>query len=38
MSGNQDSFAEVWQQITHIRDHEITPNERFWLEVIRLAS
>jgi len=38
MSGNQDSPAEGWRQVTRIRDREITPNERFWLEVIRLAS
>jgi hypothetical protein len=38
MSGNQDVSAESWRQIADIRDREITPNERFWLEVIRLAS
>jgi hypothetical protein len=38
MSGNQDLSAEGWQRIAHIRDREITPNERLWLEVIRLAS
>lgn len=38
MSSNHDSSAERWQQIAHNRDREITPNERFWLEVIRLGS
>jgi hypothetical protein len=38
MNGNQNSFTEAWRQIAHIRDREITANERFWLEVIRLAS
>lgn len=38
MTGEQDLSAESWRQIAHIRNREITPNERFWLEVIRLAS
>jgi hypothetical protein len=38
MSGGQHLSAERWQQIAHIRDREITPNERFWLDVIRVAS
>jgi hypothetical protein len=38
MISNQDSSAEDWQLFAHIRDREITANERFWLEVIRLAS
>lgn len=38
MSDVQGLSAEGWRQVAHIRDREITPNERFWLEVIRLAS
>ncbi|TPN49498.1 hypothetical protein FJ976_17365 [Mesorhizobium sp. B1-1-9] len=38
MTGEQDFSVEGWRQAAHIRDREITPNERFWLEVIRLAS
>ncbi|TIV61845.1 MAG: hypothetical protein E5V80_02635 [Mesorhizobium sp.] len=38
MSGNQDQPGDGWRQIAQIRDREITPNERFWIEVIRLAS
>ena len=38
MSGGYDLFPEFWKRIAHIRDHEITPNERFWIETIRLAS
>ncbi|MBN9256922.1 MULTISPECIES: hypothetical protein [unclassified Mesorhizobium] len=38
MSGEQDQSAESWRRIADNRDREITPNERFWLEVIRLAS
>ncbi|RUW80461.1 MAG: hypothetical protein E5V91_02240 [Mesorhizobium sp.] len=38
MSGEQGFHIEDWRRIAHIRDREITPNERFWLETIRLAS
>lgn len=38
MSGDQGFSIEGWRQAAHIRDRDITPNERFWLEVIRLAS
>ncbi|MBZ9916588.1 MULTISPECIES: hypothetical protein [unclassified Mesorhizobium] len=38
MSGQQDFSVEGWRQAARGRDREITPNERFWLEVIRLAS
>lgn len=38
MSGEHQFDDESWRRITQIRDREITPNERFWLETIRLAS
>jgi len=38
MSGEQYPSAESWRWIAENRNREITPNERFWLEVIRLAS
>lgn len=38
MRGERDFPAEGWRYVAHVRDREITPNERFWLEVIRLAS
>jgi hypothetical protein len=38
MSGDQNSYTEAWGQIARLRDRPITANERFWLEVIRLAS
>lgn len=38
MSGSQNLSAEGLRQVAYTRDREITPNERFWLEVIRLAS
>lgn len=38
MSGEQELSAESWRKIADVRDREITPNERFWLEAIRLAS
>ena len=37
MSG-QYSYVEGRRQVASARDRPITPNERFWLEVIRLAS
>lgn len=38
MTGEHQFDAENWRRSAEIRDREITPNERFWLEVIRLAS
>jgi len=38
MSAAQEPSTESWQQIAHLRDREVSVNERFWLEVIRLAS
>jgi hypothetical protein len=38
MSGEQELSAESWRRIADLRDRAITPNEHFWLEVIRLAS
>ncbi|TPL75949.1 hypothetical protein [Mesorhizobium sp. B2-3-15] len=38
MSGEQDFSVEGRPQAADFRDKAITPNERFWLEVIRLAS
>jgi hypothetical protein len=38
MSGEPELSDEGWRQIAHIRDRDITPNERFWLDVIRLSS
>lgn len=38
MSGDQSSYTEAWRHASSARDRPITPNERFWLEVIRLAS
>jgi hypothetical protein len=38
MSGRHDRSAGNWHQIVNRYGNEITPNERFWLEVIRLAS
>lgn len=38
MRGNRGLPAEGCRRVAHIRDREITSNERFWLEVIRLAS
>jgi hypothetical protein len=38
MSGDQASYAEDLHQVARIRDRDITPNEHFWLETIRLAS
>lgn len=38
MNSGYDLSAEGWNRIAHIRDREITPSERFWLETIRLAS
>lgn len=30
--------GEHWYVLALIRDRDITPNERFWLETIRMAS
>ncbi|MGB3541171.1 MAG: hypothetical protein WBA42_23720 [Mesorhizobium sp.] len=38
MSGEQELSAEDWRRMAQTRDRQITTNERFWLEVIRLAS
>lgn len=38
MSGDHQLPAENWRPLAELRDREITPNERFWLETIRLAS
>lgn len=38
MSNGRELCAESWRRIADLRDREITANERFWLEVIRLAS
>lgn len=38
MSGEHQFDAESRRRIAENRNREITPNERFWLEVIRLAS
>lgn len=38
MSDEQDLSVEGWRRIAQLRDRKLTPNERFWLEVIRLAS
>lgn len=38
MSCEQEHFTDDWQRMACLRDRNITPNERFWLEVIRLAS
>lgn len=37
MSGDRVP-VERWRRLALVRDREITPNERFWLETIRLAS
>lgn len=37
MSYEPDSL-ETWRRKARLHHREITPNERFWLEVIRLAS
>ena len=37
MRGEQDFSTEGWRRMARIRDREITPIERFWLETIRLA-
>jgi hypothetical protein len=38
MSGGQEPCIESWREISRLRDREITANERFWLDVIRIAS
>lgn len=38
MNGDEKLSAESWRRIADNRDRVITPNQRFWLEVIRLAS
>lgn len=38
MSGELELSTKNWRRMACLRDREITPNERFWLEVIRLAS
>lgn len=38
MREKQSSSAESWHRNAHLFDRPITPNERFWVEVIRLAS
>lgn len=38
MSGKQELFAESRRRSANAYHREITPNEHFWLEVIRLAS
>lgn len=38
MTGEHELDAESWRRIAQIRDRQITPNERFWLETIRVAS
>lgn len=38
MSDGQEQSAESWRHVARASDREITLNERFWLEVIRLAS
>lgn len=38
MSGELELSTEDWRRMACLRDREITPNERFWLDVIRLAS
>jgi hypothetical protein len=38
MSGELELSTEDWRRMTRLRDREITTNERFWLEVIRVAS
>lgn len=38
MSGELELSTEDWRRTACLRDRDITPNERFWLEVIRLAS
>lgn len=38
MTGEQDLYIEGWRRIADNRDRKITPNECYWLEVIRLAS
>lgn len=38
MSGELELSTEDWRRMACLRDRDITPNERFWLEVIRLAS
>jgi len=38
MSSGEEPSTEGWRRIADLRDREITTNERFWLDVIRLAS
>ncbi|QDC02318.1 hypothetical protein [Mesorhizobium sp. 8] len=38
MSRKHGLSPDEWRRMACLRDREITTNERFWLEVIRLAS
>ena len=38
MSREHGLSPDEWRRMAHLRDREITTNERFWLEVIRVAS